>query len=41
MKKIVFVVLALIVVVGMVQASDMRFGAKVKSKKVCKFLCHG
>ena len=28
MKKIVFVVLALIVVVGMVQAQDMRFGAK-------------
>ena len=28
MKKMIFVVLALILVVGMVQASDMRFGAK-------------
>ena len=28
MKKVIFVVLALILVVGMVQASDMRFGAK-------------
>ena len=28
MKKVIFVVLALIVVVGMVQASDMRFGVK-------------